>query len=406
MIPVLYRFSMADVASQVVLFSVAAALWAYVIYSGWRGAHGPLDKKTGAYAVPTDAERKSRALTHGVIGLAVIVAAILYARKEGIPIHTYGVMLGTGFLSAVTVAGWLCRREWPGAEGERKRDQMFDLSFYVFISGVGGSVLLYNIVNYKQFPSGGLVFYGGLIAASATVYGYCKKYDITFLRLADIMAPTVSLGQAFGRLGCFSAGCCWGKVAPHGHPLAVEFPGAAVKDLFGNSPGTPSLAYSSMVAREETRWVIESTGQILHEPVAGAVRISQWVAEHGHTLPVHPTQLYESFGQIVLFTGLLALRGVRRFHGQIFGIYLMAYAILRSSVELFRGDVERGTLHGLLKDISPGLESWVSLEAWYNISISQFISLCLFALGAVIVARGIQGLRAQPSVDLSAIPAT
>lgn len=343
---------------------------------------------------------------YGVVGLVAVIAALIYARKEGIPIHTYGVMLGSGFLSAVTVAGWLCAHEWSGDEGLRKRDQMFDLSFYVFASGVGGSLLLYNIVNYKTFPSGGLVFYGGLIGASATVYWYCKKHDIQFMRLADIMAPCVSLGQAFGRLGCFSAGCCWGKVAPAGHALAVQFPGPAAKDILGNSPGVASLAYSSMADRAETRWVLENTGQIVHEPVAGAVRISQWVAEHGHTLPVHPTQLYESLGQIILFSGLMALRSTRRFHGQIFGLYLMCYAILRSSVELFRGDVERGTLHGLLKDISAGLESLVPLEAWYNISISQFISICLFALGAIIVGRGIKELRAQPSIDLNAIPAT
>lgn len=405
MIPVLYKFSVATFASELVLYAVAALLWVGVVWSGWRGAHGPVDKKTGEFLPPTRQDRQQRALRHGVIGLALVIGGLIYARKEGIPIHTYGVLLGTGFLSAVTAAAWMARREWPGDEGLRKRDQLFDLSFYCFIAGVGGSLLLYNIVNYKTAPSGGMVFYGGLIASVFTVYWYSKKHDINFLRLADVMAPTVSLGQAFGRLGCFAAGCCWGKITPAGHPFSVEFPGAAAKDLFGGNPGTASLAYSSMADRQETRWVIEKTGEIFHEPVAGAVRISQWVVEHGHTLPVHPTQLYESFGQIVLFTLLVSSRSLRRFHGQAFGLYLMCYAVLRSTVELFRGDVERGTLHGLLKDVSPGLEAVVPLEAWYNISISQFISICLFALGATIIVRGIRSLRAQPKIDLAAIPA-
>jgi hypothetical protein len=63
--------------------------------------------------------------------------------------------------------------------------------------------------------------------------------------------------------------------------------------------------------------------------------MSEWVAQHGHTLPVHPTQLYESVGQLVLFVALLTLRRFRRFHGQIFGLWLCAYAVLRSAIELF-----------------------------------------------------------------------
>jgi phosphatidylglycerol:prolipoprotein diacylglycerol transferase len=113
------------------------------------------------------------------------------------------------------------------------------------------------------------------------------------------------------------------------------------------------------------------------------------VAQHGTTLPVHPTQLYESIGQFVLFVSLLFLRRYRRFRGQITGMWLMCYAVLRSTVELFRGDVERGTLHGLLTSIGGlPLADKVPLEAWYNISTSQFISICMFTGGAIILYRG------------------
>jgi phosphatidylglycerol:prolipoprotein diacylglycerol transferase len=122
------------------------------------------------------------------------------------------------------------------------------------------------------------------------------------------------------------------------------------------------------------------------------VQISSWAASHGCTLPIHPTQLYESVGQFVLFVSLLFMRRYRRFHGQIFAIWLMCYAVLRTSVELFRGDVERGTLNGLLNSLGlTSLALKVPLEAWYNISTSQFISLCMFGLGlAILLRRGRQ----------------
>jgi phosphatidylglycerol:prolipoprotein diacylglycerol transferase len=160
---------------------------------------------------------------------------------------------------------------------------------------------------------------------------------------------------------------------------------------------TASLAFSSQA--QDGRWVVPSTGQIFHDAVPGSVRVSQWVAEHGVTLPLHPTQLYESLGQLCLFLVMLFLRRYRRFHGQIFGMWLMAYATLRTTVELFRGDLERGTLHGLLGSMGlSGLASKVPAEAWYNISTSEFISLCMFLGGATLLyIRAKQRFSQSPS---------
>ncbi len=109
---------------------------------------------------------------------------------------------------------------------------------------------------------------------------------------------------------------------------------------------------------------------------------------------------------MILFVILLTARNYRRFHGQIFGIWLMCYAVLRSSVELFRGDVERGTLNGLLNYLGMnGLAEKVPLEAWYNISVSQFISICLFSLGASLLVSKARALRSQPTIDLNAFAA-
>lgn len=420
MLPVIYKFLLNTDFSRAVLYVVALGLVVYAAVSGWRGATG-VDPKTGELIDPTPEDRKRRAITFGLAGIGLAGLGLYYAlpevpilgrgKGEGIPIHSYGVLVGGGFIFAVTAAGWISIREWPGLEGLKKRDQIFDLAFYVFIGAMVGSRVLFILVNWKDYAadpskifslSGGLVFYGGLIGASLTAYWYAKKNDIEFLRLADVAMPVVSLGHALGRQGCFSAGCCWGDITTEASKLAVNFPGPAAKNAFGTVGGTPSLAWQSMST--DTRWVVEATGQVTHQAVPGAVQISQWVTQHGHTLPLHPTQVYESVGQLTLFVFLLTMRKYRRFHGQILGMWLMGYAILRTSVELFRGDVERGTLNGLLNYLGlQGLASSVPLEAWYNISVSQFISFCMFSLGAsILVTKGRQ-LQAQPTVDLNAL---
>lgn len=417
MLPVLYRFVFTTDFSKVLLFLAAAGLVYYAARNGWRSATGP-DGKDGKPTEPSPTDRRNRAITYGLLGLGLAAFGVYYAlpnlnfpilgasKGEGLPIHTYGAMIGLGFISAVTVSAWIATREWPGATGTLRRDQILDLAFYLFVGGILGSRILFVMVNWKDYAAhpmqifslgGGLVFYGGLIGAAIAAVWYCQQNGIEFYRLADIAMPTVSLGQAFGRLGCFSAGCCWGDVTTHARaPFAVEFPGPSAMDLFGHAGGTPSLAYSSMAdAANETRWVVEATGERFPQAVDGAVRISDWVATHGHTLPVHPTQLYESFGQIILFAVLMTARRWRRFHGQIFATWLMCYAVLRSTVELFRGDLERGTIHGLIPSIPT--------TAWYNVSTSQGISMAMFGFGAYLLVKNLREVRAQPALDLSAL---
>ena len=144
---------------------------------------------------------------------------------------------------------------------------------------------------------GGLVFYGGLIGGAIAVWWYCGHGRSSSCGSLTSAIPIVALGQAFGRLGCFSAGCCWGKRPRCTLPLAVHFPGPArAKNLFGRH--TAGRHRLDSQAQELKRWVVESTGQIFDHPVPGAVRISEWVAQHGTTLPIHPTQLYESLAQL------------------------------------------------------------------------------------------------------------
>ncbi len=408
MMPVLYRFTFTSATGHVIAYLLALGIIAYTTWNGWRTATGPLDSKTGTYKPPTRDQRMERARMYFVLGIGLAVFGLYYAlpdppllgkgKGEGIPLHTYGILIGIGFLGAVSISAYLAEREWVGEKGKKMREQIFDLAFYVFIGGIGGSVLLFNIVNIKEVlqsgPQMGMVFQGGLICASGVAYWYGKKNEIDFLRLSDIGLPTVSLGSAFGRLGCFSAGCCWGKPRPSGSALAVKFPGSQVQDLFGgHSGGVSSAAYASMSdPSNETRWIVESTGEVFKEAVPGAVRISDWVSQHGHTLPIHPTQLYESAAQFLLFLIFISLRPFRRFHGMIAGIWLMVYAIERTTVELFRGDGERGTIHGWFE--------FIPREAWWNISTSQFGSLVIFSLGAWLLVTQYRKYAARVKVEL------
>ncbi len=438
MLPVLVHFTFTSLWSQLILYALALAAVAYIAYNGWQGAEGT-PKAPGEKPAPaTTDQRMMRALIYGAIGAAIASFGLRYAlpagaflggKGEGIPIHTYGVLLASGFMTAVAVGSRLAQDEWrkltwvPDAqgggqwvdtEGPRKREQFMDLSFYILVGGLVGSRVLFVLVNWKDYArdwtqvfslGGGLVFYGGLIGAALAAYVFARQHGMDFLRLADLAIPTVSLGQCLGRLGCFSAGCCWGDVTAAGTRFAVNFPGVSVaKDLFGRLGGTSSLAFQSQA--QDSRYVVEATGEILHQSAPGAVRISEWVAQHGTTLPIHPTQIYESIGQLVLFLVLLYSRRFRRFHGQIFALWLMCYAVLRTSVELLRGDTERGTLNGLLNSLGArGLADSVPLEAWYNISTSQFISLCMFTFGATLLYRRIRRAGEAAGVGPTPSPA-
>jgi phosphatidylglycerol---prolipoprotein diacylglyceryl transferase len=399
--------------SQAVLYLVAVLLLGYGTWAGWRNAPGSVDPKSGKERPPTREQRTQRAVIYGVLFAALIWVGLHYAlpptaflggKGEGFPLHTYGLMLMGGFAAAILVSARLAEREWGGAEGVRRRNDAMDLAVWVVIGGIVGSKILFILVTPKDFLDalgsgslwkilgalgGGFVFYGGLIGAAFAVWWFCRERKIDFLRFADVIAPTVALGQAFGRLGCFAAGCCWGKPAALHLPWAVRFPGASrALDLFGH-PTSGAIAWDSQT--RELRWVIESTGQVFDHPVPGAMRISDWVAKHGTTLPIHPTQLYESLAQLLLFVLLMIARRYRRFHGQILALYLIGYSIIRTTVELFRGDFERGTLHKLIDA--------VPLDAWWNISTSQFISLVMFALGVTLLVRGAGSRRELPSAS-------
>src|SRR5262249_50434569 len=103
------------------------------------------------------------------------------------------------------------------------------------------------------------------------------------------------------------------------------------------------------------------------------------------TIPIHPTQLYESLGCALIFLFLSWFRSRKRFHGELLALYLMLYAPLRALVELFRGDEERGRVFNFL--------GGAAQHAWWNLSTSELISIGIFAAGVTLYV--LQGRRAQ-----------
>ena len=241
-------------------------------------------------------------------------------------VHWYGVLVMIGFVAGLWTASRRSAREGfppPAAGRGRGGDAIQDLGGWLILGTILGARTLYVISYWKEeFADkpwrdifmvwrGGLVFYGGLIGASLATIFYARARKIPLWKLADALAPSISLGYFFGRLGCLMNGCCYGRATDL--PWAIHFP-----------PGHPTYPKG-----------------------------------------VHPTELYESFLGLGLYAALAWLYRRKRFDGQIFAIYLMCYAALRSFVEIFRGDYPLHYLGG-----------WATP--------AQLVSLGIFAAGLLL----------------------
>ncbi|MBC8126414.1 MAG: prolipoprotein diacylglyceryl transferase [Gloeobacteraceae cyanobacterium ES-bin-144] len=222
----------------------------------------------------------------------------------GLTIYWYGIFAAIGFLMAFGTGSKRAARE--GLPGEA----ILGLAPWIIGGAIIGARLMY-VIDYwnEEFPGkplyyiitigrSGLVFYGGLIGSSLATVIYCWKNKYPLWKVGDVMAPSVALGHAFGRISCLMTGCCYGRACSM--PWAIHFP-----------------------LTHETRGI-----------------------------GVHPTQIYESVLNFLFFGFLMWLYRRKRFDGQIFAGYLMGYAILRAAVELFRGDYQKQQYLGGI--VSPG----------------------------------------------------
>lgn len=202
-----------------------------------------------------------------------------------------------------------------------------------------------------RVSEGGLVFYGGVIAGVITlayfVWRRRRKGERVFaLELGDILASSLAVTHAFGRLGCLAAGCCWGAV----------------------TTGTCGLHYGEGAFAYE---------DLMHDPayVPGLL-------ESAHTPLMHATQIYEALGEFALF-GLLWLLFIKKAtRGKMVAVWFMAYGLLRFVVEIMRGDSVRGHL---FESVHPTINEWFSLTPDHVtfLSTSQAIALAMMAVGLI-----------------------
>ncbi len=395
--PILLRLTLPLWLAQAASGALRLGLVALAVRAGWRSA-------------PPGGNRWRRAVEFGVA--AFIAEVALYSQaidvmpmpaprdaSAELVIRSYGLLVAVGCLAAVLFIAWFLPRNFEAAEAGRFRTHFVELMLLIFVGGLVGAWLLFRLVNWRDylngnwkaiFNSGGLVYYGASLASWAVTFWFVRRHQISIWRTADLGFIT-SLGQGIGRLACFAAGCCWGKFVPPTFPLAVNFPGPAAPVPGGSAIDTTSVVFYSQ--RTDQRWIAEATGEVTAHAAPGLARVSDWALAHGHSLPVHPVQLYEAAAQLVLFCLIWAIHRRRKFDGQMFGLWAMGYATVRGTVELWRGDLERGTIHGLVNAIPA--------EAWYNISTSQLISAGAFAVGAAVVLYRYNASRSHSRVEVA-----
>jgi phosphatidylglycerol:prolipoprotein diacylglycerol transferase len=214
-------------------------------------------------------------------------------------LHTYGVMLA----SAVLLGLWLGGRR--AARAGLDPELIWNLGVYAALVALIVAKLWLLAAQwdyYSRYPreifslstlqSGG-VFLGGFLGGLAVFLYGAWRYKLPVLKLLDVLSPSLMLGAALGRIGCFSAGCCWGK--PSDVPWAVTFTNEYSSRMFG----TP-----------------------LH-------------------VALQPTQVYDALAAGAIFVILLWLSRRSRFPGQVFAAFCVLYGLARFTTEFFRGDPGR-----------------------------------------------------------------
>ncbi len=268
-------------------------------------------------------------------------------------INTYGLLMAVSFIVGFYVMSRLAARD--GLD----KNRVYDLGLWVLAASLVGSKVLMVITEWDDFyrdnprqifsldffRSAG-VFYGGFIGAVIASVIVMRIYKLPWWRTADAFAPGIVIGQTVGRLGCFSAGCCWGK--PTGAFCGVHF-----SDKGHEVTGVPTIVSHLTDSAQRDFWSQKLGGMLA-------------------PLHLHPTQLYEAAATLVIFVILMWLSYHRKFAGQIVLAYALLYAVARFIIEFWRDD-PRGSLLGL--------------------STSQFIALVLFIGALVLMIQRTRGAK-------------
>ncbi|OPX39006.1 MAG: prolipoprotein diacylglyceryl transferase [Desulfobacteraceae bacterium 4484_190.1] len=208
-------------------------------------------------------------------------------------IHTYGFVVALGFLTGLMVTVRIGKSE--GID----QQQVMDMGFVMILSAIIGSRLFYVVMNISFFRchlidifkvwQGGLVFSGGIVTVILVMFRYVKRHGLSLMKICDMWAPGTAIGQAIGRIGCFMAGCCYGRPT-------------------------------------DAKW-----GVVFSDPHSLAPL----------NIPLHPTQLYSSISGFIIFLILMIIHAKKKFDGQVFLWLLILHSTARLFIERFRGD-DRG----------------------------------------------------------------
>jgi phosphatidylglycerol:prolipoprotein diacylglycerol transferase len=277
---------------------------------------------------------------------------VLFEPPWGGTVNSYGTMILLGVL--VTMAGVSWDARGRGIAEGRRASFVVDAYLVMIVGSFVGGRLFYVITRPVEFladpgriftmESTGFVFFGSLAASVAGLLWVASRYGTAFSELCDLILTWVPLMHFFGRLGCFSAGCCYG--APWSGPWALSFPAESIAFL---DPAIPRI--------------------------------------DGGTTPLHPTQLYEAVGLLGLFLTLLAFRRLRGAEPRWrqASRYALGYGILRLCTELWRGDAHRKFI---FETRWPDLADALSLPHGHVFALSTSQAVAM-----VLVGVGIWGLR-------------
>ncbi len=240
----------------------------------------------------------------------------------GLTIHGYGLMIGIGTAIAMF---------WAPARAKKRGlsdDVALSMLLWALLFGWSCSKILYIITDWQTFLSSprsvlggeGFVVYGGIIGGVLGVWLCAKRYKAPFLEYVDVLLPTVSLAQAFGRVGCFMAGCCYGKACES--PLSVVFPEGSFAP-------------------------------------AG--------------IPVLPTQLFSAAADLLLTAALLWVDRRSSKPGKLMPVYFMLYSVGRFLIEYIRDD-PRGNVGSLSTSQFIAIPLFLVGLLWYRLSYTHTIN--------------------------------
>jgi len=220
----------------------------------------------------------------------------------GIAVHSYGVMIFVACAAALGMGIWGARRQ------RVNENSVYELATWLFLGGVIGARVLYVASHFDAIESpvdilqswrGGNVFYGCILGGFTGSMLYWLRRPFPFWAMADAVAPSVAIGAAVGRIGCFLNGCCDGALCSV--PWAVSFP-----------------AGSHAWARQINAGLIAPS--------------APW------SLPVHPTQLYAAIAGFLILALLVAYYPRQRRQGEIMALLMILYPLTRWPIEALRGD--------------------------------------------------------------------